>query len=164
MPVATVIGKRQLFTPGGPLVSEIGFGAWPIGGAFGTVDRKTGIATVQAAVKLGASFIDTADYYENAPEYGNKTNSQGGSETVIGLALQADPVVAQAAFVTTKVSQQPHTRDKIRTKAAESSSHLQMQTIPLLQLHSYDESTPAQERMSGASPSLVFACFLLTAC
>ena len=39
-------------------------------------------------MRLGASFIDTADYYENAPEYGSKTNQQGGSETVIGLALK----------------------------------------------------------------------------
>ena len=118
MPVGGVVGKRQLFRPDGPLVSEIGFGAWcvspsvdaatvqaqpfartqrsmprcavlilveahttltfdrlgsvchtcihvtrnrPIGGAFGAVERRTGIATVQAAVRVGASFIDTAD-------------------------------------------------------------------------------------------------------
>jgi aryl-alcohol dehydrogenase-like predicted oxidoreductase len=102
MPVGGVVGKRQLFRPDGPLVSEIGFGAWygriaraqrrelraaalscrylqvcitwclrsdwncnlprrPIGGAFGEVERRTGIETVQAAVRLGASFIDTAD-------------------------------------------------------------------------------------------------------
>ena len=149
MPVTTSIGKRRLFHPDGPLVSEIGFGAWPIGGAFGAVPRELGIATVQSAVKLGASFIDTADYYENAVEYGNKTNKQGGSETVIGLALQADAAVADAAFVTTKVSQQPHTREKIRTKCSESAANLQMSTIPLLQLHSYDETTPAAERMEA---------------
>jgi hypothetical protein len=28
MPVGGVVGKRQLFRPDGPLVSEIGFGAW----------------------------------------------------------------------------------------------------------------------------------------
>jgi aryl-alcohol dehydrogenase-like predicted oxidoreductase len=149
MPVAEVIGKRQLFYPEGPLVSEIGFGAWPIGGAFGVVERTDGIHTVQAAVRLGASFIDTADYYENAPAYGNRTNSQGGSETVIGLALSADAGLAAQAFVTTKVSQQPHTREQIHTKCAESAKNLQMGTIPLLQLHSYDESTPAEERMGA---------------
>ena len=82
------VAKRRLFHPDGPFVSEIGFGAWPIGGAFGEVARQQGIETVQAAVRLGVSFIDTADYYENAPAYGSTTNRQGGSETVIGLALK----------------------------------------------------------------------------
>ena len=107
------VGMRQLFRPDGPLVSEIGFGAWPIGGAFGEVARRTGIETVQAAVKLGASFIDTADYYENAPEYGSKTNSQGGSETVIGISLKEDPAVGDTAFVTTKASRTPFTAVRI---------------------------------------------------
>ena len=72
---ATIVAQRRLSYPDGPFVSEIGFGAWPIGGAFGEVERQKGIETVQAAVKLGVTFIDTADYYENAPTYGSKSSS-----------------------------------------------------------------------------------------
>jgi aryl-alcohol dehydrogenase-like predicted oxidoreductase len=144
---AATVAQRRLFYPDGPFVSEIGFGAWPIGGAFGEVERQKGIETVQAAVKLGVTFIDTADYYENAPTYGSKTNHQGGSETVIGLALKNDPTLE--GFVTTKVSMPPHTAERIHIKCGESLRNLQLDTIPLYQLHFYDESTPIQERMGA---------------
>ena len=134
---AATVAQRRLFYPDGPFVSEIGFGAWPIGGAFGEVERQKGIETVQAAVKLGVTFIDTADYYENAPTYGNKTNQQGGSETVIGLALKNDPTLE--GFVTTKVSMPPHTAERIHIKCGESLHNLQLDTIPLYQLHFYTD-------------------------
>jgi aryl-alcohol dehydrogenase-like predicted oxidoreductase len=123
--------RRLLFRPDGPMVSEIGFGAWPIGGGLGPVARDQGIATVQAAVKLGLNFIDTADYYENCPQYDSKTNKQGGSETVIGLALQADAIIAREAFVTTKVSKMPHDAERIRTACDASLKALQLDMIPL---------------------------------
>jgi aryl-alcohol dehydrogenase-like predicted oxidoreductase len=103
---------------------------------------------VQAAVRLGASFIDTADYYENAPAYGSKTNAQGGSETVIGLALKEDPAVAADAFVTTKASRTPFTDEQIRHTCANSMAALQMDTIPLYQLHRFDTETPIAEQMA----------------
>ena len=72
-------------------MSAIGFGAWPIGGGLGAVEADVGLRAVQLAVDVGQTFIDTAEYYERAHEYGNKTNKQGGSETVIGRALAAAP-------------------------------------------------------------------------
>ena len=74
---AATVAQRRLFYPDGPFVSEIGFGAWPIGGAFGEVERQKGIETVQAAVKLGVTFIDTADYYENRPHLWKQDQSSG---------------------------------------------------------------------------------------
>ena len=44
-------------------VSEISFGAWAIGGAWGTVDDKESIATLHAALDGGVNFFDTADVY-----------------------------------------------------------------------------------------------------
>ena len=143
------VPRRNLFRPDGPLVSEIGFGAWPIGGGLGPVERDLGIATVKAAVRLGLSFIDTADYYENAPAYESKTNQQGGSETAIGVALKEDAALAAEAFVTTKVSKMPHSAEQIRERCAASLRTLQMDVIPLYQLHFYDESVPIQERMGA---------------
>jgi aryl-alcohol dehydrogenase-like predicted oxidoreductase len=44
-------------------VSEISFGAWAIGGAWGQVDDKESLAALHAAVDSGVNFIDTADVY-----------------------------------------------------------------------------------------------------
>lgn len=45
-------------------VSEIGFGAWAIGGAdWGPVRDEESIEAMERAVELGMNFIDTADYY-----------------------------------------------------------------------------------------------------
>ncbi len=45
-------------------VSEIGFGAWAIGGdAWGPVEDDASIAAMRRALELGVTFIDTADVY-----------------------------------------------------------------------------------------------------
>src|SRR5271165_4571185 len=43
--------------------SEISFGAWAIGGAWGNVDDKESMATLHAALDGGVNFFDTADVY-----------------------------------------------------------------------------------------------------
>src|SRR3989442_5329422 len=62
-------------------VSEIGFGAWAIGGSahgnsYGPTDDATSIAALRRAVELGVNFIDTADVY-----------GWGHSEELIGEGL-----------------------------------------------------------------------------
>lgn len=44
-------------------VSEISFGAWAIGSAWGPVDDAESMAAMHAAVDLGCNLIDTADVY-----------------------------------------------------------------------------------------------------
>jgi len=44
-------------------VSEISFGAWAIGGDWGTVDDENSLAAMRRAIELGVNFIDTADVY-----------------------------------------------------------------------------------------------------
>ena len=44
-------------------VSAIGFGAWAIGGSWGTVDDDHSMAALHAAIDAGVNFIDTADVY-----------------------------------------------------------------------------------------------------
>jgi aryl-alcohol dehydrogenase-like predicted oxidoreductase len=44
-------------------VSEISFGAWAVGGAWGTVDDEQSIAAMKKALELGVNFFDTADVY-----------------------------------------------------------------------------------------------------
>ena len=44
-------------------VSEIGFGAWAVGGEWGAVDDGQSIAAMKRALELGVNFFDTADVY-----------------------------------------------------------------------------------------------------
>src|SRR5215470_14989594 len=44
-------------------VSTVSFGAWAIGGAWGTVDDERSMEALHAAVDAGVNFIDTADVY-----------------------------------------------------------------------------------------------------
>jgi aryl-alcohol dehydrogenase-like predicted oxidoreductase len=44
-------------------VSEIGFGAWAIGGDWGPTDDKLAMETLHAAADAGVTFFDTADVY-----------------------------------------------------------------------------------------------------
>ncbi len=49
-------------------VSEISFGAWAIGDAWGEVDDKESLAALHRAVDLGVNFIDTADVLRDGAE------------------------------------------------------------------------------------------------
>src|SRR5215471_3292507 len=44
-------------------VSEISFGAWAIGGAWGSVDDSESMAALNTALDGGVNFFDTADVY-----------------------------------------------------------------------------------------------------
>ena len=58
-------------------VSEIGFGAWAIGGdAWGPVEDAESLAAIERALGLGVNFIDTADVY-----------GDGRSESLVSKAL-----------------------------------------------------------------------------
>ena len=58
-------------------ISEIGFGAWAIGGSWGETDDDESLAALNAAVDAGVTFIDTADVY-----------GDGRSERLIGRLLK----------------------------------------------------------------------------
>ncbi len=82
-------------------VSEIGFGAWAIGGdAWGPVEDTNSIAAMEQALERGINFIDTADVYGN-----------GHSETLVAKVLQGrrDQII-----VATKGGLMGHHRDPQR--------------------------------------------------
>ena len=82
-------------------MSEIGFGAWAIGGdAWGPVEDEQSLAAIHTALDLGVTFLDTADVYGN-----------GRSEELVGKAIASrrDGVV-----VSTKGGLMGHHRDPQR--------------------------------------------------
>jgi myo-inositol catabolism protein IolS len=82
-------------------VSEIGFGAWAIGGdAWGPVEDADSLAAIERALELGINFIDTADVY-----------GDGRSESLVSRAISGrrDEVV-----LSTKGGLMGHHRDPER--------------------------------------------------
>src|SRR2546422_9922100 len=67
--------KTRILGRTGLKVSEIGFGAWAIGGnahgnSYGPTEDGTSIAALRRAVDLGGNFIDTAEGYGRGPSAG----------------------------------------------------------------------------------------------
>jgi myo-inositol catabolism protein IolS len=83
--------KYRALGASGVSVSEVGFGAWGIGGAYGSVDRAESLQTLARAEELGCNFVDTAMVY-------------GDSELVLGEFLASR---RSKWLVATKFSGQP---------------------------------------------------------
>jgi aryl-alcohol dehydrogenase-like predicted oxidoreductase len=127
---ANTMEKRQL-GKNGDFVSVIGFGAWPIGGAMGTVDEQTAIGTVQAAIDHGVTLIDTAQAYRT-------------SESLIGQALKGGR--REQVFLATKVSRS-YSPQHIREAIENSLRQLQTDCVDLYQIHSWNAQYPIDESM-----------------
>ncbi|MEK1865773.1 MAG: aldo/keto reductase, partial [Ensifer adhaerens] len=55
--------KTRVLGKTGATISEIGFGAWQIGGSWGDVSEADGKRALNAALDAGVTFVDTADVY-----------------------------------------------------------------------------------------------------
>ena len=48
---------------GGPLVSRVGLGLMGMSGVYGPADETESIATIQEAIDLGVTLLNTGDFY-----------------------------------------------------------------------------------------------------
>jgi aryl-alcohol dehydrogenase-like predicted oxidoreductase len=122
-------------------VSEVGFGAWQIGGGFGKQDDAEAIACIQRALDLGVNFIDTAAVY-----------GSGHSERLIGKAVAGKSGragIAIASKIPPKNGRQSIETDSIKDVfpvdwvvqvTEQSLMNLNSEYLDLQQLHSW---TPA---------------------
>ncbi|HTZ51271.1 MAG TPA: aldo/keto reductase [Spirochaetia bacterium] len=125
------IEHRRLGT-GGPRVPVLGFGAWPIGGGLGAVDRGTAIATVRAAIDSGITLIDTAEGYRT-------------SEALIGEALEGG--YRERCFLATKASFD-FTPRGLRAALENSLRALNVDFVDLYQLHNFDPGVPVEQSLA----------------
>ncbi len=109
-------------------VSAISFGAWAIGGAWGTVKDDESIAALHKALDMGVNFIDTADVY-----------GDGRSEQLIAKALKER---SETVYVATKAGRRldPHVADGYNRKnltafIERSLKNLNVEALDLVQLH-----------------------------
>jgi len=111
-------------------VSEVGYGAWQIGGDWGDVSESEAVDAVEAARDAGIDFFDTADVY-----------GDGRSERIVGDVLEAD-IGSGDVTVATKAGRRldPHvaeryTEENLRRFVDRSRENLGMETLDLVQLH-----------------------------
>jgi aryl-alcohol dehydrogenase-like predicted oxidoreductase len=109
-------------------VSEVSFGAWAIGGAWGSVDDAESRAALEKAIDCGVNFIDTADVY-----------GMGRSERLIAQ-LKRDH--KEEIIVATKAGRRlsPHTAEGYHERnltpfIEDSLRNLSTDCLDLVQLH-----------------------------
>ncbi|CAN5146391.1 aldo/keto reductase [soil metagenome] len=119
--------KRRTLGKTGIDVSEIGFGAWGIGDAWGDlVPEPEAKAALHAALDAGMNFIDTADVY-----------GAGRSETLIGQVLSERPADPRI-YVATKMGRGPGWKDSyhaVKEAAQRACERLGVDSLDLVQLH-----------------------------
>lgn len=121
--------RHRKFGRTGFTTTDIGFGAWQIGGAWGDVSEADGRAALHAALDAGMTFIDTADVY-----------GDGRSEKIIADVLKERG--GQRPMVATKAGRRlsPHVADGYNKENLEgfidrSLKNLGIERLDLVQLH-----------------------------
>jgi aryl-alcohol dehydrogenase-like predicted oxidoreductase len=129
-------------------VSEIGFGAWGIGGAqWGGADDDESIQALHGAIDLGLNFVDTALAYGG-----------GRSERLVGQVVRERP---ETVYVATKVpprnriwpAEEGSALDEafppgyVRECAEQSLGNLGMDTVDLLQLHVWNDEWAGSDEL-----------------
>ncbi len=134
-------------------VSEIGFGAWAVGGnahgnSYGPTDDRTSLAAIRRAFELGCNFFDTADVY-----------GHGHSEEVLGQALKEH---RDKVIIATKVGgdfyhgppRMNFNPDYIEFALGKSCERLQTDYVDLYQLHNPPVQMIRNETLFGTLEKL----------
>jgi len=109
-------------------VSEISFGAWAIGGSWGSVSDEESLAALEKVVACGVNLIDTADVY-----------GDGRSERLIAQLKKRHKneivVATKAGRRLPRQTVEGYSRQNLTTWVEDSLRNLSTETLDLLQLH-----------------------------
>ena len=109
-------------------VSDVSFGAWAIGGAWGHVSEDEALGALHTAIDSGVNFIDTADVY-----------GDGRSERLIASLKKARKeeivVATKAGRRLPKQTVEGYTRENLTAWIEDSLRNLATDALDLLQLH-----------------------------
>lgn len=129
-------------------VSEISFGAWAIGGSWGTVSDEDSIAALHKAIDEGINFIDTADVY-----------GDGRSERLVAQVLKER---SETIYVATKAGKRlnPFTADGFNKEnltafVERSLKNLDTDCLDIVQLHCPPTEVYYRPEVFGALDDLI---------
>ena len=107
-------------------VGVVGLGTWQLGADWGQVDEADAVATLQAAVDEGVTFLDTADVY-----------GDGRSEQIVGRFAKDHSGLTVATKMGRRMDQVPenYVMANFRAWNERSRRNLGVDTIDLVQLH-----------------------------
>ncbi len=131
-------------------VSEISFGAWAIGGAWGQVSDEESMAALHKAVDSGVNFIDTADVY-----------GDGRSERLIARLKKergdkAEIIVAtKAGRRLPRQTVEGYSRQNLSSWINDSLRNLSTERIDLVQLHCPPTALYSRPEVFGILDDLV---------
>jgi aryl-alcohol dehydrogenase-like predicted oxidoreductase len=129
--------KYRKFGNTGLQVSEIGFGAWAIGGSWGEQDDSDSLEALTTAMDRGVNFIDTAAGY-----------GDGRSERIIGEFLKSRQETVYVCTKTPPVSgkwppspycriEERYPEKYLRENVEERLKNLQAESLDVLLLHTW---------------------------
>ncbi len=144
--------KQRTFGKTARSVSEVGFGAWAIGGTWGDVSHEDAKQALNAALDAGITFIDTADVY-----------GDGRSEKIIAEVLRERG--GAAPFIATKLGRRldPHVAagynnaQRLNEFVDRSRENLGIETLDLVQLHCPPTEVYYQPEVFGIMDEMVAA-------
>lgn len=131
-------------------VSEISFGAWAIGSAWGEVDDSESLAALHKALDMGINLIDTADVY-----------GDGHSEQLIARLRKerSEPfyVVTKAGRRLPKQIADGYSKENLTQWIERSLKNLEVESLDLVQLHCPPTETYYRPEVFAALDDLVKA-------
>ena len=152
--------EKRLLGNNGPAVGCLGYGAMVLEGYYGASDDEQAIGTIQRALDLGLTMIDSADAYGN-----------GHNEALVGRAIQGR---RNQAFVATKFGIVFDEKEAgtdlptgwgfalkingkpayVRKALAQSLKRLGVDTIDLWYAHYADPATPIEETVGAMADAV----------
>lgn len=112
----------------GMMISEVSFGTWAIGGAWGKTNDEDALSALEYAIDQGVNFFDTADVYGDGHSEELLAKATAGKEDEIYIATKfcrqgdiADP--------------QNYSYETVKSYCEDSLRRLNRDTIDLFQIH-----------------------------
>jgi myo-inositol catabolism protein IolS len=135
--------KKRTLGRTGFQVSELGFGAWQVGGIqYGPVPEAQAVEVIHSYIQAGGNFIDTARVYEE-------------SEAIIGRALSKGKLREQIVLATkTQKGNERDTIPAIREELEESLRRLKTEYVDLYYLHQPPEDPAVMNQALDVLESL----------
>jgi aryl-alcohol dehydrogenase-like predicted oxidoreductase len=143
--------KSRTLGSGGLVVSSLGLGCMGMSQSYGPMDDEESIRTLQRAIDLGVTLVDTADAYGN-----------GANELLVGRAIRdrrPDVVLATKFGLIPPPGGGPATNvdgrpERVRSCCEASLRRLGVDVIDLYYLHRVDPNVPIEDSI-GAMAELV---------